>query len=166
MHKHVFDKLGKISSKNDMTKCIASKEHDAVTQVQTYGSIYASGTISDSRANPYNIIDPNSAGFWAAPLYVKVAIWQIVFDRQYLVEEITIQYKYNALKVAVNILTTEGMWMTIFADKPSLDQMLMITPTQILGLQIHFLELDEESPSEMTSKPAFGLKKVIMKRPG
>jgi hypothetical protein len=44
--------------------------------------------------------------------------------------------------------------------------MLMITPTQILGLQIHFLELDEESPSEMTSKPAFGLKKVIMKRPG
>ena len=121
MHKHVFDKLGKISSKNDMTKCIASKEHDAVTQVQTYGSIFASGTISDSRANPYNIIDPNSSGYWAAPLYVKVAIWQINFDRQYLVEEITIQYKYNALKVAVNILSVEGMWMTIFADKPSLD---------------------------------------------
>jgi len=89
-HKFIIDKLGKIINKGDATKCIAGKEHDAVTQIQTYGSIYVSGTLSDSRANPYNVIDPNASGFWAVPFNVKVAIWQIVFDRQYLVEEINI----------------------------------------------------------------------------
>jgi len=43
--------------------------------------VKVSGTISDSRANPYNIIDPNLSGWWAAPLDMKTAIWEIMFDR-------------------------------------------------------------------------------------
>lgn len=51
-----------------------------------YGEVSASGTVGDSRANPFNVIDPNSSGFWAAPLDVKTAYWEIAFDRQYLIE--------------------------------------------------------------------------------
>jgi len=40
-----------------------------------------------------------------------------------------------------------------------------MTPSQIMGVNVHFLELDYDKPSEF-GKPAYGIKKVICKRPG
>jgi|APFre7841882793_1041355.scaffolds.fasta_scaffold19748_2 hypothetical protein len=55
-------------SKSDPSKCIAARDFEDVTNIQTYGSISVSATMSDSRADAYAVIDPNSSGFWAAPL--------------------------------------------------------------------------------------------------
>jgi len=64
----VIDKLGKFMSKSDPSKCIGARDFEDVTNIQTYGSISVSATMSDSRADAYAVIDPNSSGFWAAPL--------------------------------------------------------------------------------------------------
>ena len=68
--------------------------------------------------NAYDVIDPNASGFWAAPLELKTASWTIMFDRQYLIEEITIQFKYVPKKVSINVLTPERKWFTIVTEKP------------------------------------------------
>ena len=69
---------------------MSAKDDISIIQVQTYGHINASATLSDSRANPYVVIDPNASGWWATPLDLDTAIWELMFDRKYLVETIII----------------------------------------------------------------------------
>ena len=48
---------------------------------QENGYVKVSATISDSRASPYNVIDPNLSGWWASPLGLKTADFEIKFDK-------------------------------------------------------------------------------------
>jgi len=50
--------------------------------------VKASATLSDSRSDPFNVIDPGASGWWATPIGVKQAYWEVQFDRKYLVEQI------------------------------------------------------------------------------
>jgi hypothetical protein len=61
--------------------------------VESYGFVSVSATISDSRANPYSVVDPNGSGFWAPPLEAIHAHYQLLFDRPYTVEKINIKWK-------------------------------------------------------------------------
>lgn len=44
--------------------------------------------------------------------------------------------------------------------------MVFMTPTQILGVKLHFLELDSTDTENEFKRPAYGIKKVMIKRPG
>ncbi len=103
-------------SKAAPTSCVAAQEDDLIKQVQPYGYVYSSASLSDSRVNPYAPIDPNTAGFWASPVNLDTAIWQLTFDRSYLVEEITVTFKFIPKRVVVNILSEYGLWFSIYAD--------------------------------------------------
>jgi hypothetical protein len=105
-------------SKANPKSCIAAKDDDMIQQVQPYGYVYTSASLSDSRVNPYAPIDPNTTGFWASPVHLDTAIWQLIFDRSYLVEEITVNFKYKPKKVVVNVLSEYGLWFSIYADQP------------------------------------------------
>ena len=71
-----------------MNKCMAAKPDDSISQVQSFGVVKASATLSDSRSDPFNVIDPEASGWWATPIGVKQAYWEVQFDRKYLVEQI------------------------------------------------------------------------------
>jgi len=80
--------------------------------------VKSSAFMSDSRVNPYAPIDPNTSGFWATPIHLDTAFWQLNFDRSYLIEEITINFKFIPKKVVVNILSEYGLWFSIYSDQP------------------------------------------------
>jgi len=40
-------------------------DDNKVTHVESYGYVSVSNSVSDSRSNPYNVVDPNGYGWWA-----------------------------------------------------------------------------------------------------
>jgi len=54
--------------------------------VQSYGSITVSAAIADDRCNAYNVVDPNGYGWWAPPLDLSHAWYELIFDRPYMVD--------------------------------------------------------------------------------
>jgi hypothetical protein len=60
-----------------------------------------SATVSDSRANPYNVVDPNGYGWWAPPLDVAHAFYQVLFERSYTVEKLIVKWKLKPPKVEI-----------------------------------------------------------------
>jgi hypothetical protein len=69
--KFIIDSLGRLSQKSQPNLCLASYASAAISEVQPYGFIHVSASLSDSRVDPYSIIDPNSVGWWASPLGLK-----------------------------------------------------------------------------------------------
>jgi len=61
-------------------------ENDSISQVQSYGNVRVQATIGDDRANPYNVVDPNGYGWWAPPLDLSHAWYELIFDRPYMVD--------------------------------------------------------------------------------
>ena len=57
------------------------------------------------------------SGWWASPLGLKTADFEIKFDRKYFVEEITINWKFKPKKLEINILDDDNNWNTIFKDE-------------------------------------------------
>jgi len=47
---------------------MAKLESDAITRIESYGNVSVSSSLSDSRSNPYNVVDPNGYGWWAPVL--------------------------------------------------------------------------------------------------
>jgi hypothetical protein len=46
-----------------------------------------------------------------------------------LVEEISIQFKFLPKKVAINVFSRNGRWLTVYSQKPDgADILLLITP--------------------------------------
>lgn len=63
-----------------------------------YGFASVDATLSDSRCNPFNILDPNGYGWWAPPLDVAHAEYKLLFPKAYTVEKITISWKLKPPK--------------------------------------------------------------------
>ncbi len=53
--------------------------------MESYGFVTVSNSISDSRSNPYNVIDPNGYGWWAPPLDAGHGYFQLLWERPYTV---------------------------------------------------------------------------------
>ena len=71
----IIYRMGKVASRSYSGKCLAAQDDNKVKQVQSYGFVSVSGTIGDSRSNPYNVVDPNGYGWWAPPLDVSHAFF-------------------------------------------------------------------------------------------
>jgi hypothetical protein len=42
-----------------------------------YGEVRVSAQISDTRCNPYNVVDPNGYGWWAPPVDLAHAEYEL-----------------------------------------------------------------------------------------
>jgi len=84
--------------------------------------------------DPYSIIDPNSMGWWASSLGVKQALFEIQFDRMYLVQEIVVNWKFRPKEVVVSVLNQEKKWVGVLEEECDGDLHIFITPTEILGV--------------------------------
>ena len=60
---------------------------------------------------------------------MATANWEINFDRMYLVEEITIKFKFLPAKVSISVLSTDGKWITKLTESPHGDILVMMAPT-------------------------------------
>lgn len=69
--------------------------------IEQYAKIQASSTITDSRADVYNIIDENAVGFWAPPLGIGHATVVLSWPKAYSVNKVLIKWKAAPPKVEV-----------------------------------------------------------------
>ena len=132
--------------------------------MQSYGQVSVSNTIGDSRANPYNVVDPNGYGWWAPPVDVSHAWIQISFDRPYICEKIMIKWKLNPPKYELQIMGQDQKWVTQKFEVPSDDVELELSPQELLGVKILMLNLDERGGA--AEIPIYGIRKIQIIRPG
>ena len=103
-------------------------ENDSISQVQSYGSVRVQATIGDDRATPYNVVDPNGYGWWAPPLDLSHAWYELIFDRPYMVDKIKIIWKLKPPVYELQVLTESDRWQTVIEETPEDDVDLEITP--------------------------------------
>jgi len=154
----VIDRLGKVASRKYTNKCLAASDDPKISQVQGYGQVSVSNTIGDSRANPYNVVDPNGYGWWAPPIDVSHAWIQISFDRPYICEKIMIKWKLKPPKYELQIMGQDQKWVTQKFEAPSDDVELELSPQELLGVKILLLNLDERGG--VAEVPIYGIRKI------
>jgi len=96
--------------------------------VESYGFVTVSNTLSDSRANPYNVVDPNGYGWWAPVLDAAHAFYQVMFERPYTVEKIIIKWKTKPPRVEIQLFTYWGKWKQVLNEEPSDDIEMVMSP--------------------------------------
>ena len=66
--------------------CVAANSNNAIERVESYVRyIWTSSNSSDSRCNPYNVVDPNGYGWWAPAYDVGHAKFEMHFVHNYTV---------------------------------------------------------------------------------
>jgi len=118
VHEWILDRLGKVESRKYRDKCVAAKEDDKIQRIESYGFVTVSATISDSRSNPYNVVDPNGYGWWAPPLDTAHAFYQVIFERIYTVEKLVIKWKLKPPRAEIMLLTKSGRWKVMLNEEP------------------------------------------------
>lgn len=141
--------MGKIESKKYKNQCLAADSDKKIEQFQSYGYVTVSATIADSRANPYNIVDPNGYGWWAPPLDVSHGHYTILFDKTYSLQKIIIKWKLKPPKFEIMLLTKHGVWKVMLTEEPKDDIEMMVSPLEIQGVKIILLDLDQKSEGAM-----------------
>jgi hypothetical protein len=133
----VIDKLGKLSLKSSPSLCLSSSPSSLISLLQPFGHLTTSASLSDSRSNAYNTIDPNSSGWWGASVGSKSASWEIQWDRKYLVEIVEVVWKWRPKRVAVNVLVGQGngnVWVGVQEGLCEGDLVVKMIPTEVLGV--------------------------------
>jgi len=86
-----------------------------------YGYATVSSTLGDSRANPYNPLDPNGYGWWAPPLDVNHAEYKLMLPKPFTIEKINIKWKLKPPRVEIQIMNLHGRWRTVLNENPTDD---------------------------------------------
>lgn len=118
VHEWILDRLGKVESRKYKDKCVAAKEDDKIQRIESYGFVTVSASISDSRSNPYNVVDPNGYGWWAPPLDIAHAYYQVIFERFYTVEKLNVKWKLKPPRCEIMLLTKSGRWKVMLNEEP------------------------------------------------
>jgi hypothetical protein len=158
-----MDRLGKIQSRKFKDKCLAAKDDDKISRFESYGLVTVSSSISDSRSNPYNVVDPNGYGWWAPPLDIGHAYYQVLFERVYTLEKLVIKWKLKPPRLEIMILNKSGRWKVMLNEEPEEDIEMVLIPMEIRGVKIILLDMDKAAAGDDT---VYGIKKIELHRPG
>jgi len=75
-----------------------------------------------------------------------------------------IKWKLKPPKAEILILTKSNRWKVMLLEEPQDDITMNMTPTEIRGVKIILLNLDQNNSSE--AEPIYGIKKLEVHRPG
>lgn len=125
------------------SKCLAAKSDDKIEIISQYGYVKVSGTLGDSRVNPYGPINLKSYDFWAPPLHVPHATYEVLFDRPYTVDKIEINWKVAPPVHEIQIETSMTFWKTLVNANSQENVDLKIPPTEIIAVKIILMDMDE-----------------------
>jgi hypothetical protein len=93
-----------------------------------YGEVRVSASISDTRCNPYNVVDPNQYGWWAPPVDLAHAEYELQWPRPYTVEKIKLKWKLKPPRVEVMVSHRPDQWTVMLFDDPQDDIELILVP--------------------------------------
>jgi hypothetical protein len=75
-----------------------------------------------------------------------------------------IKWKLKPPRAEILILTKSNRWKVMLNEEPQDDITMNMTPTEIRGVKIILLDLDQNTSSE--AEPIYGIKKIEVHRPG
>ena len=120
---------------------MGAKKDEAIANIAPYGVVEATSTLFDSRANPYNVIDPNGYGWWGPHSEIDLADLTISFDRPYFVEKIIIRWHLKPPRYELKFKNAHGIWGILRDEEPQGDIELEITPFQLTAINISIKNL-------------------------
>ena len=126
--------------------------------MESYGFVTVSSSLSDTNCNPYSVVDPNGMGFWAPPVDIGHASYELIFERAYTVEKVVIKWKLKPPKAEILLLTKSFKWKVMMFEEPTDDIEMHLVPMEIMGLKVIMLDMLEGKKPD--SDPIYGIKKI------
>lgn len=99
--------------------CIVAGEEDSIKNVQEFGFATSSDMMNVSDVDIYAPLKVESSSkYWASQLGLLQAFYQIIFDREYLVKRLKIDWVFPPKKFAVEFMDADGNWSEMKQDLP------------------------------------------------